>query len=690
MEHIDVEVEGFLNDYAMLSPIADYGDALSLDLSEQESARFESNGVKHSLTLDERLGDTVRVTVRSEPQELMLQRDTLRYVDIDGDGRGDVCVRFNGGNNDASVTLFLLPQLKNARLDYGERLHYSLDVYAPAYLVRSDYNLTLRIVADIVPLDPQAAGFERKQITELRTLLFKVHEISDAEIIGEIDTARADVHALSAAGFFTQTVAKLLHDAEIALEQGDYELAHELVAQIHNERVHAFVAADLITDVRRLVAEAAEQWLSVPHTEQALELAVLAFERGEFETARERAKTAQLQYLLETKGRINILWFVRAYWMYIILFGVASLVVLYVAYNRFVVIVINQRLRNLVKEQDTIHVLLKDVQHQYIVERTLSQSQYQRYRTHYDKRLAEIEELRVELRNKRAVILSSQKELALLGHEKKELQQLMQQSQVDYFIRKNITRHHFVGSHDRYSVRLQEIEQHEAKVLLRVRSLKSLKIRAAALMKAATDELQWGISTFANYVKKLFGRDSVRPSFFVPRSKTPVIQRGPLGQILSSVALSAQKISQLSHASRGTTPLPSHHAPSHAPSHAVRSPVLHAYQQSRRLPVVQPQLLQRAPLTRPVKHAQDWVMVKVPDSVLLEVYCDKNEVELPKKSAAYERTFDEVEAFNHELLRMARSVQREQRSEAKEPSLLEVQDYAKQAEEKRQRRGFND
>ena len=413
MQDIKLDVLGFLSQYVVLSTPIDYGTLKKLTLKRDESQFFLFKETeKHSITIDKLTDEVVQLTVQSTPQELLLKKGKLRFIDLDGDKFGDIALEFKDSiEEEAEIEIYELQDLTHKNVGYGGQLDFALDIHAPSYLTRSDYNLTLEISAELIPYDAELAGFERKSISEVRTLLFRVHEVGEEDASDGLDQAKKDIQEMVDAEFNTIEVKELFSLAELAFEAADYELTIELTDKISTIKKEAFTADRIIKEIQESLRKSNEKWLDAPQTEENLELTLVAFNRGDYSTALERAKKTQLIYVLETKGKINIIRFVIDWWWALILGLLFASVSGYFIYKKSIVLIIDLRLKNLLKEEESIHILMKEAQKKYIVEKSLTKGQYTRFLKQYEKRLAEIKQLEAKLRNKRVSILKTEQEI---------------------------------------------------------------------------------------------------------------------------------------------------------------------------------------------------------------------------------------------------------------------------------------
>ena len=86
---------------------------------------------------------------------------------------------------------------------------------------------------------------------------------------------------------------------------------YELAAQ---EQVNANTASQIMKELEFQLEQASAKQLPTPNTIRLLTIATRAFDRGDYTTALEKLKEAQLTYAVETKGEFNVQNFLLTQW----------------------------------------------------------------------------------------------------------------------------------------------------------------------------------------------------------------------------------------------------------------------------------------------------------------------------------------------------------------------------------------
>tara|TARA_Y100000310_G_scaffold344857_1_gene460044 strand:- start:2152 stop:4008 length:1857 start_codon:yes stop_codon:yes gene_type:complete len=279
-----------------------------------------------------------------------------------------------------------------------------------------------------------------------------------------------------------------------------------------NETGNALETLKILEEIRMGVSKSKNQWLEVPETEKALLLTEKAFEREDFTTALERAKDAQLTLFFETRGRINLLWFVYTFWEAIILGIFFGALGIFFGYKKITLMIIKQRLVNLEKEETAIEGLIEEAQKERFVDNTLSEIQFKKTINQYERRLNKIKQIAIKLRNKRVSILKTEQEMENIKKEKLGLLEKMKKLQKDYFVKSKVSRKKFLGLYKLDKERKAELEK--KKVMLQERLATQKGTRMHKIMEAM-DFMYASIGSFINkkFTKKMSKTQQVVDSF---------------------------------------------------------------------------------------------------------------------------------------------------------------------------------
>ncbi|MFC1754904.1 NEW3 domain-containing protein [Thermoproteota archaeon] len=349
------------------------------------------------------------------------------------------------------------------RINYGETKTFTVTIKAPSYIDIGDYPLNFTVKGKV------GVGTYIKQFVDMTYATLVVHNITEEEINFSLEEAELAIEEMEDMGFMTDDQKNELDKAKEALEDKDYELAKELSDRIIAAKKTAFKAHALIEEVKNMIVDAEARGIDATQSKRALNLAILAFERGDYDTALKRAKEAQLTYMLEIKGKLNIIWIVQHYWWLLLLLLLLLYVSLRFMYLRFLLLTVDRRMRDLDEEERTILALMQEAQRKCFVEKTLSRMNYFKIMAMYEKRLVKIKQIKANLRARRAGIIRIENELKNLENEAKEIVGLMKKVQVDYFNKGIVSRRRYKSDFKSYKKRLAEIEKAKAMLETKLR-----------------------------------------------------------------------------------------------------------------------------------------------------------------------------------------------------------------------------
>ncbi len=388
---------------------------------------------------------------------------------------------------------------------------FYLTLNVPSYLTEAKFLLSATIKGTLVAQDAESSGFTTKKFTEVRTLVLKVDVVEVKKLTGDIDLAIKQIQEMKDQKLFVQRLEDLLKEAQEAVKNQDLSKAQVLIDTINKERESAYVALGILEQLKESISHAHQKWLKIPKTDEAFQLALLSMERGEFTVALERLKNAQLLYVLETKNKINVTKFVLDWWWALLIAAFFSVVLIFVFYHQARTFILKEKIKSLNKEEETIRVLLLENQKKYIVERSISEAQYERYNDLYQTRMTKIQQQRVNVRHQRVNLVSPEEELQSIKKEKSEIEELSLQNQKEYLVGGKMGRKDFLARSTQNKQRLSEIEQEESLVAKRTSIMKkSFKYRVVSSVRIMGGVLRSVL--LEKGLKKLFQRSEKKSS----------------------------------------------------------------------------------------------------------------------------------------------------------------------------------
>ena len=259
-----------------------------------------------------------------------------------------------------------------------------------------------------------------------------------------------------------------------------------MLIEVCQKKDDAFAANELIKEIEDKINELKEKGILSPESIDELELAKLAFEREDYALSLDRARETQLTFVLESKGKVNVIQFTKDnyYWMigaFIILF-----LIMLCLWGQIRLLIIKNRIKNLNKEELTIHELVREAQKDYFKKKIISSNQYNHRISNHQKRIVKIRKIRVKLRNRKAILMDANQEIMDIKKERKEINHLLKNVQKKYFLGSRLDKGQFDNEYQSYKERLQELHLEEKVLENRSRNKKSRKKFFVILHKICT------------------------------------------------------------------------------------------------------------------------------------------------------------------------------------------------------------
>jgi len=324
----------------------------------------------------------------------------------------------------------------------------------------------------------------KTEYTETQNILLIIQEISKEKSNLSLSEAEQAIEEMKKTGFNIDEVSGLLEQAKSKLSENKNKEAQILSEKIISIRNKAFETDDLISKILEALKNPRKMGLLTGNVakeivdedgeivsinsvitgkavfggksaEDVLNMAIAAFKRGDYDTANERAKSAQVLLLLERKGNFGL--FLFLYWPFI-LFGFITFSITGIfGYKRYQKSSITKKIEDMNKEEENIRKLMQDSQKNYFTGK-ISSREYHRIMDQHQNKLAKIRKQRLTLRNERIKMLKSEQISQDLGIEKIQVESEIKKLQEDFYRDKKISEHEYKSQFEILNERLAEIE----------------------------------------------------------------------------------------------------------------------------------------------------------------------------------------------------------------------------------------
>jgi hypothetical protein len=372
---------------------------------------------------------------------------------------------------------------KISKVNPEETRSFTIKLNAPAYMDYEEHHLKAVISGQI------NKNGSLNTYSEIQNILLIIQEVSRVDANESLQEAEKAISEMNEFGFEITNVEELLIQGNLELNQRRNKQADDLAKEIILIKEQAFETNKLITRLLKAVEDPRKTYLLVsgfaiaetdlkdsinllvndgalfasPEAVESLNLAIAAFERGDYATALERAKFVQSMLILERKG--DIVLFFYLYWHYILISFVVIASILIFSFRKTQKALITKRIKDLNKEEQTIQILMVKSQKEYFNAK-LSVDDYHGLVNQNQKRLIVIKKQRLNLRNKRIKLLKPEQILIDLENEKKEVESEVKLIQTSFYKNKKISESNYKLQFESLNQRLAEIEEDRAVIHL--------------------------------------------------------------------------------------------------------------------------------------------------------------------------------------------------------------------------------
>jgi len=355
------------------------------------------------------------------------------------------------------ITIF--PERIN-NLEPFESQNFTIKLRIPSYQGYEEFILNATISGTKVD------GTVIRNYVEKQNIKLIVQEISQNESLLILTQAEEAIVLMKDRGFNTREVEKLLKNAKEKIGQSKNKEAQDLSKRIIEIKEKAFEVDYLINLVKEALRNPRKTNLLTntitgqavftdSSSETILNLAIAAFERGDYDLAEERAKSVQSLILLGRKG--NFAFFLYLNWhfvaMGILLFSITGIF----GYRRYQKFNITNKIKDANRENDEIEKLMIVNQKNYYAGK-MGREDFNRISEQHKKRISQIQRLRLNLRNKRVKILKTQDVENDLLSEMKDIEQAIKEIQENYYKKRIISQKEYVFRFKLMNERIADIE----------------------------------------------------------------------------------------------------------------------------------------------------------------------------------------------------------------------------------------
>ncbi|MEI6731644.1 MAG: hypothetical protein WCK90_03095, partial [archaeon] len=366
----------------------------------------------------------------------------------------------------------------------GTTESFRVIVQAPSYKSYEEIPLKVVIIADII------SGNAKSVYSETQNIKLVVEEISHNDSSSSIDDAKNALEFMKSKGYNTLGIEQQILSAESKLADRKNKDAYDLANQAIATKEQAISTDNFIRKLVQVLADPSKVTILLldsikpdgiylnmsrsdltsvtgvftnPDIKENINLALVAFERGDYALALQRAMSAQTLLLLERKG--NALVFTYLYWPYMILAIVLIIVGGFVVRRYYQKDRLSRRIADLNKKEENLAKLIVQNQTRYFAGK-LSSTEFHKIMNQHHAELVKLRTERTTLRNRRVKMLPNYEVTHELVRETKEIETKVKKLQTLFYNEAKISEPEYKAEFESLNTRLAEIEEERAALKL--------------------------------------------------------------------------------------------------------------------------------------------------------------------------------------------------------------------------------
>ncbi len=342
---------------------------------------------------------------------------------------------------------------KISRIDPKSEREIKVILSSKKYLTQGTYDIIFTISGVVND------NGKKRSFTEKKTMQLYLIEIPRGEAESLINESIKIIEKMKQSNFSTKDVQEYLNEMNSSLNILDFGGVEENYQQLNELYEVAENSNKLIEELGLSISNSEYKGIEVIEAKKTFLVAKKAFQRGDYHMAYQKVKEAQLTYALETKGKFNILRYVKNHpfnslmfvWIFFTIFLAIFISSKYVIYKN--------KIRNLNSEEILLLDLMKVVQKQCFEENKLSMGQYGEAVAQYENKLSKAVQRRVNYESRLANLFNIRGTKKALNLERKRLIELIKDIQEDYMLKGKLETRIYEGMLKSYSTRLTEVEE---------------------------------------------------------------------------------------------------------------------------------------------------------------------------------------------------------------------------------------
>jgi uncharacterized repeat protein (TIGR01451 family) len=410
-------------------------------------------------------------------------------------------------------------------VNYGQGEVFNVNIGVPIYQNYEEYDLKAVITGTLVKFDGTEISYR-----EVQNIKLIVQAIAEEDSRFSLDEAEKALQKMKEAGFNVEDAERLYEEAVIKINSNRNKQAKDLADELIVLSERSFEVDSLIRKImgvltnprksnslskRGISGFAVEDYdvesyfLGHPSVEM-VELALVAFERGDFDLAKQRADSAKSMLLFSIKGNLGL--FILFYWPFILL-GIFFLFIGgIVGSNQYKKSSITRKIGSLNNKEANVKKLIGDSQKKYF-KGNMSAGEYNDVVDQHKVELSKIKKVRIGLRNQRIKMLKPREIAQDLKLERINIESEIKKIQTGYYKTRKISEKEYKLQFELLNERLAEIEEERTTLQLLNSKKKIKKILEKSVHKESEISIRKARKDLNKKIKKKRNKKFKIPKF---------------------------------------------------------------------------------------------------------------------------------------------------------------------------------
>jgi hypothetical protein len=304
---------------------------------------------------------------------------------------------------------------------------------------------------------------------ETQNIKLIIQEIAEEESRFSLEEAEKMIQDMIEEGFNVGEVKSLLAEAIVKIDSGRNGQAKLLSDEVINTGKLAFEVDESLRKLLKVLGDqgdgdrlvdglsgfAVRGFFKDHPSVEMTELAIVAFERGDYSLAKKRIDSARSLLLFSIKG--NLGYFLYLYW-YFVLLGMLILIALGIfGYKRYQKFAVTNKIERTNQHEKNLRKLIVENQKNYF-SGGISTGVYHNLMDRYHKQLSGLKKTRMSLRNLRVKMIGTREIVSELNNERMQVEEEIKEIQTQYYKKGSISEGVYKLEFEILNGRLAEIE----------------------------------------------------------------------------------------------------------------------------------------------------------------------------------------------------------------------------------------